>query len=325
MGSISYSGGVLTLTPTATAAVGQNTLTIPSADANTLHHLRFVLEGLPGDGAIVRVGTTEGASDIHRGAHLVGVHICEFTPNATTAYLQFEARDHTVKVKDIELLSNVPLELPTPWAEDMVDDLRYVQSNDVMTVTHPATHPRDVIRKAAASFSIEEFPNRDGPYLDENPDDTLTIALSDNKGSVTATASRALFTASDVGRHLSIRTQGEWGWGIIRAVASATSATLDIQGTLRQGPRFTTTVATQSWTYSEDGTAITDLVIGAATGGEGTVAYSAVGLPAGLIFEKSTRTISGTPQGVGSGIVRITAEDENGDAGTLEFNFTVTE
>ncbi len=59
------------------------------------------------------------------------------------------------------------------------------------------------------------------------------------------------------------------------------------------------------------------------TGGDGTLDYGATGLPAGLLFTKSTRTIAGTPTGTGPTTVRYTVTDSDGDSAYVEFTITV--
>ncbi len=73
------------------------------------------------------------------------------------------------------------------------------------------------------------------------------------------------------------------------------------------------------------GSAISDLVLPEATGGEGEITYRVQGLPAGLSFDPATRTISGTPETATDGAVEITytAEDSTGEVTTLTFSITV--
>ena len=72
------------------------------------------------------------------------------------------------------------------------------------------------------------------------------------------------------------------------------------------------------------GTTISALALPEATGGEGEITYRVSGLPAGLSFDDSTRTISGTPEAATDGAVEVTytAEDSEG-AATLTFSITV--
>ncbi|MCY3900775.1 MAG: putative Ig domain-containing protein [Caldilineaceae bacterium] len=59
------------------------------------------------------------------------------------------------------------------------------------------------------------------------------------------------------------------------------------------------------------------------TGGDGTLDYNATGLPPGLLFTKSTRTIAGSPTGTGTSTVRYTVTDSDGDSAYVEFTITV--
>ena len=73
------------------------------------------------------------------------------------------------------------------------------------------------------------------------------------------------------------------------------------------------------------GVAITDLVLPEASGGTGDLTYGVSGLPAGLTFDASTRTLSGTPTAVTNGAVTViyTATDEDGTTDTLTFTIRV--
>ena len=59
------------------------------------------------------------------------------------------------------------------------------------------------------------------------------------------------------------------------------------------------------------------------SGGDGTLSYGATGLPAGLSFNSSTRTIAGTPSGTGTSTVTYTVTDSDGDSDSVDFTITV--
>ena len=83
-------------------------------------------------------------------------------------------------------------------------------------------------------------------------------------------------------------------------------------------------IADQTYTV---GTAIADLVLPEAAGGDGTLTYSVSALPEGLAFDAATRTLSGTPTEATNGAVAITytAADEDDDAARLTFTITSAE
>ena len=61
------------------------------------------------------------------------------------------------------------------------------------------------------------------------------------------------------------------------------------------------------------------------SGGDGTLSYSATGLPDGLLFTESTRTIAGTPTRHGPFTVRYTVTDSDDDSAYVEFIITVNQ
>ena len=108
------------------------------------------------------------------------------------------------------------------------------------------------------------------------------------------------------------------------AVAASASHKVDAATT----PDFgTATVANQNYALN---VAITDLVLPAATGGDGALAYALTpALPAGLSFDAATRTLSGTPtesQAAVTYTYKVTDGDANtadSDADTLTFTIAV--
>ena len=107
----------------------------------------------------------------------------------------------------IVMNGTVPLEVATPWvAADLVDadgnsKLRIVQSGDVLYITHTDGDykPQKLTRSGALSWSIANFLPDGGPFEDIDPDETITVYASAQTGSVTLTASSAIFNANHVG------------------------------------------------------------------------------------------------------------------------------
>ena len=115
--------------------------------------------------------------------------------------------------------------------------------------------------------------------------------------------------------HVRVRAKTATDTGKWSAVATATPSP--------NPPDFgTATVANQRYTHS---TAIMNLVLPAATGGEGTVTYAlSPDPPAGLSFDAGTRTLSGTPTRGGSAAYAYTATDADNNVATLTFTIAVT-
>ena len=66
-----------------------------------------------------------------------------------------------------------------------------------------------------------------------------------------------------------------------------------------------------------------ELVLPEGTGGDGTITHSVSGLPSGLSFTASTRTISGTPTATGTSTVTYTATDGNSNTDSVTFDIEV--
>ena len=86
-------------------------------------------------------------------------------------------------------------------------------------------------------------------------------------------------------------------------------------------PMFASTVLeNREWT---EGTAVTAFTVSAATGGNGTLTYTASGLPSGITMS-SSRSVSGTATRSGSGTAVITVQDRDGDTATVRFAWAVS-
>ena len=87
---------------------------------------------------------------------------------------------------------------------------------------------------------------------------------------------------------------------------------------------FADDAAIDDQTYTADWP-IADLVLPEASGGTGELTYGVSALPAGLAFDASTRTLSGTPTAATDGAVTViyTVIDEDGNAAALTFTITV--
>lgn len=125
--------------------------------------------------------------------------------------------------------------ITTPYAEAHLFQMNFVQSQDVLYITHPSYAPRKLTRTAHTSWTLTTIDFLDGPYLPANTTST-TLTPGAVSGSTTLTASAttginggAGFQTTDVGRLVRI-FNGAWSWAQITAWTSTTQVTITIRG-----------------------------------------------------------------------------------------------
>lgn len=96
------------------------------------------------------------------------------------------------------------VEVSTDYSVTDIFEINHAQSADVVYLAHKDYPVAKLTRTTATSFTLTNVDFVDGPYLDENITST-TLYASAATGSVTITASAALFTSSDVGRYIRLR------------------------------------------------------------------------------------------------------------------------
>lgn len=106
------------------------------------------------------------------------------------------------------------VEVTTTYSVTDIFEINHAQSADVLYLAHKDHAPAKLTRTTLTSFTLADIDFVDGPYLDEN-DTATTLYASAQTGTVTITASAALFTAADVGRYIRFRdileiTHDEW-------------------------------------------------------------------------------------------------------------------
>lgn len=138
------------------------------------------------------------------------VRLIPFIFNVTQAYV-IEAgplyfRFYTNDVQ-IEATPGVAYEIVTPYSAADLAGLYWEQSADVLYIVCAGHAPRELRRTSAVTFQLVEQPIKNGPFKDQNSNDALTIGASAATGTVTLTASSALFTAGHVGSFLELEAQ----------------------------------------------------------------------------------------------------------------------
>ena len=168
------------------------------------------------------------------------------------------------------------------------------------------------------------------------PGQVTGLSLATGAGSITASWD-AISGATSYEVNYRAGTTGQWS-AILSDSASQTIGGLTAGASYQVRVRATNTAGSGTWSATrtatipvsraaptfadargsaitaEVGTAITDVVVPAATGNPEPVYSVQGGLPGGLTFSTSTRTISGTPTVAGTGTITIRAQNSEGSA-----------
>ncbi len=133
-------------------------------------------------------------------------------------------------------------ELATPWSTAQIAQLNWTQSADTLLVVHPDVAPRKITRTGANTWTIAEW-----SYYEESgvlyvpthkfAEDAVTLTPGGTSGSITLSASAAVFQAAHVGSRF--RVGGKQV--LITSVASPTQAGAEVKQTLSG------TAATKDW------------------------------------------------------------------------------
>lgn len=158
----------------------------------------------------IRIGTTTSAEDILNEITLdPGDHVITFTPTATTYYFRARLDDAGKAIlSGLQRMEAGALAIPTPYAADDLQSLRFEQSNDVIWIYHPDYRTRALERRGDTSWSLRLFRPTTGPFEVLNTS-TTTLTPSARVGSATLSASSALFSASSVGQIFQLEHQGQ--------------------------------------------------------------------------------------------------------------------
>lgn len=200
------------------------------------HVIKFRLIGIQGDVAKLRIGTTSTGTEIVNDVEFqTGYHAYAFTATAADFYVQFlNVRGKTIRIDDVSLIDDAPLELDTPYLTAELFSLKAAQSADIMYHAHPDHAVFKLARSGHTSWSLIEVDFTDGPWLDANDDSAKTLQPSAASGlGITITAAAASpFKSTDVGRPVRIRTGAgtpDWGYAVITAYTSPTQVTADVR------------------------------------------------------------------------------------------------
>lgn len=96
--------------------------------------------------------------------------------------------------------SNVIYELAMPYAEADLFRIKYTQSADVLTIVHPSYPPKELRRYAHDNWQIVDVTTTNGPFEEINVNQAITVYASGETGTITLTASAAIFGAEQTGK-----------------------------------------------------------------------------------------------------------------------------
>lgn len=92
-----------------------------------------------------------------------------------------------------------PVEISTPYVAADLFMLKFTQSADVMTICHASYPPLEIRRYGNDDWRTAQVSTNNGPFQDVNIDESQTVKVSGETGTVTLTASSAIFTDEQVG------------------------------------------------------------------------------------------------------------------------------
>lgn len=129
-------------------------------------------------------------------------------------------------------------EILTPFGEDDLEHISYAQSLDVLYLAIPGgkIRPKELRRYANDNWELVDYEFEDGPYLDQNYDQSKKVKVdSTEAGETTLTTTGFTLTADDVGRHIRIdhveesTLEDRWGWGVITEITGDNTAKVDMK------------------------------------------------------------------------------------------------
>ena len=134
------------------------------------------------------------------------IRLLRFVFSSTISYV-CEFGDHYIRfIKDDAqvVYNDAVLEIVSPYGENDLAKIKFVQSADVMTLVHPGYPVYELKRTAANFFTLTEKTYEFPPMLEPNLEDSHTLTPSATSGSITLTASHDTFAAENVGGYFQL-------------------------------------------------------------------------------------------------------------------------
>lgn len=327
--SVVIGAGVCTLTCTPQGGLARVKQLIPTqvADRGKEHGLRVAVFNGP---VTVRAGSADGLSDIIGQTVLdTGTHSLAFTPNSHI-FLQIESTDaRDKKLTGVSIEAAGPVQIPTPWDQADLGNVRYDQSKDVL---YNATYgfqqykiERRGVRPGARGWSLVLYRSDNGPFQ-QVPGIEANFTPSVYYGNGTLGSDRPYFQREHVGALFRLFSSGQFNQAVLGAQNAFTTPVRVVGvGTASRNYAWTITgtwVGTLTLQRSFDGpdsgfvditTVTNNGTMTSSTGGTGgtppldnAICWERVGFKGGQYTSGAATVVSNYPGGGGYGICRVT-------------------
>jgi len=157
------------------------------------------------------IGSASGAEDVLADVTLrPGAHALTFIPTGATSYIRLRSKEpYTARITTaLAMPAGSLISMAAGFVEADLANIRLTQSGDVLFVACEGKHPLRIERRAYDSWSVVQYRSETGPFLSVNATDTR-ISASATTGSVTLTASRAVFTSDMVDGLIKLASYGQ--------------------------------------------------------------------------------------------------------------------
>lgn len=134
-------------------------------------------------------------------------YLYPFTFSEEQAYIfAFKESEIAIYTGNGRLLdgSDNPVSIPTVYTLEQAGQLKFAQAGDLIYFTHIDGGIFKISRTGVDTFVGEAFEPLNGPFQDENTDETLTITASGATGNITLTSSSSLFSEDNIGASVQI-------------------------------------------------------------------------------------------------------------------------
>lgn len=179
------------------AASRKQTLTVSAGDAGKVHALTVKVAR---NSLFLRVGSTNGGDEYISETSLIrGEHSLSFTPAAGSVFIEvFSRTNFPVLLDSINVAPAGDMVITTLWNTADLENVRVVQSADVLFVACKGIPQQRIERRSTTSWSVVDYRADNGPFLPINVG-PIRLSTSTLTGSTVVTATKPLFKATNVG------------------------------------------------------------------------------------------------------------------------------